>query len=74
MNYVVLDKPVDKSGEVGRDGRVNGILQKPTRSMWEEEKTVEVEGESSFRLKLKNFKIVDAAITFMWTIPRICNL
>ena len=31
----------------------------------EEEKTVEVEGESSFRLKLKNFKIADATIVYV---------
>ena len=64
VNYVVLDKPSIKAVKLA-DGRVNWDIMKPDTVDVEEEKTVEVEGESSFRLKLKNFKIVDATIVYV---------
>ena len=64
VNYVVLDKPSIKAVKLA-DGRVNWDIMKPDTVDVEEEKTVEVEGESSFRLKLKNFKIADATIVYV---------
>ena len=64
VNYVVLDKPSIKAVKLA-DGRVNWDIMKPDTADVEEEKTVEVEGESSFRLKLKNFKIADATIVYV---------
>ncbi len=62
VNYVVLDKPSVKAVKLA-DGRVNWDIMKPDTVA--EEVPAEEEGESSFRLKLKNLKISDATIVYM---------
>ncbi len=62
VNYVVLDKPSVKAVKLA-DGRVNWDIMKPDTVA--EEVLAEEEGESSFRLKLKNLKISDATIVYM---------
>ena len=62
VNYIVLDKPSVKAVKLA-DGRVNWDIMKPDTLA--EENPVEEESPSSFRLKLKHFKIADAMIVYM---------
>lgn len=62
VNYIVLDKPSVKAVKLA-DGRVNWDIMKPDTLA--EEEPVEEESPSSFRLKLKHFKIADAMIVYM---------
>lgn len=62
VNYIVLDKPSVKAVKLA-DGRVNWDIMKPDTVA--DEAAAEEESDSSFRLKLKNFKITDATIVYM---------
>lgn len=62
VNYIVLDKPSVKAMKLA-DGRVNWDIMKPDTLAKEE--TKEEESPSSFRLKLKHFKIADATLVYM---------
>ena len=62
INYIVLDKPSVKAVKLA-DGRVNWDIMKPDTVA--DEAAAEEESNSSFRLKLKNFKITDATIVYM---------
>lgn len=63
VNYIVLDRPSVKAVKLA-DGRVNWDIMKPD-TLAVEEDTTEVESSSSFRLKLKHFKITDAMLVYM---------
>lgn len=63
VNYIVLDRPSVKAVKLA-DGRVNWDIMKPD-TLAAEEDTTEVESASSFRLKLKHFKIADATLVYM---------